>query len=341
MARGDVVVRQWNLLKLLQTRGEGVPLRQLAEEFGVSERTIQRDFEILEELGFPIHHEEDPYGKRFWRMPVDFFRTGPLVLSLTEALSLHLADRLLAPLAGTHFADGLQGVLDKIRRLVPTEALDYFAQLDETIHVRRIGVTDYSGQADTIRTLSDAAQRERTVEITYRSLWRGAQYITRFDPYGLVYCNGDLFAVGRSHRADDVRIFKVTRVLAADATEDSFERPEDFSLERQFRDSFGITQSAGEPVEIVAKFYGPVAGLVEERLWHESQQLEWLPADATLFEQAPNEPEALIATFRLANTVEFKQWIKGFGDQAEVLRPKSLREELRAELLAAARRYAG
>ena len=339
MARGELILRQWNLLKTLQTRGEGIPLRQLAEEFSVSERTIQRDFEILAELGFPIEHEDDEYGKRFWKMPADFFRTGPLVLSLTEAVSLHLADQLLTPLAGTHFAEGLQSVLEKIRNLVPVKALDYFSQLDESIYVRRIGVTDYSSQADTIRTLSDAAQQEKSVEITYRSLWRGDQYVTRLDPYGMVYSSGDLFVVGRSHRADAVRILKVTRVLAAEATAERFERPAGFSLERQFRDSFGITQSGGEPVEVVAKFYGPVAGLVEERLWHESQELRWLPAADTLFEQAPDEPEALLATFRLANMVEFKQWIKGYGDEAEVLRPDWLRDEMKTELAAAARRY--
>ena len=49
MPRGEQVQRQWNLLKTLQTRGEGIPLRQLAGEFEVSERTIQRDFEVLEE----------------------------------------------------------------------------------------------------------------------------------------------------------------------------------------------------------------------------------------------------------------------------------------------------
>ena len=92
MARGELILRQWNLLKTLQTRGEGIPLRQLAEEFEVSERTIQRDFEVLEELGFPIEHEDNGCGRRFWRMPPDFFKTGPLVLGLTEAVSLHLAE---------------------------------------------------------------------------------------------------------------------------------------------------------------------------------------------------------------------------------------------------------
>jgi len=37
--------------------------------------------------------------------------------------------------------------------------------------------------------------------------------------------------------------------------------------------------------------------------------------------------------------VEFKRWIKGFGDQAEVIKPTWLRDELREELLAAAKRH--
>jgi len=339
MARGEQILRQWKLLQMLQTRGEGSPLRDLAAEVGVSERTIQRDFELLEELGFPIEHQDDEFGKRFWRMPHDFFRTGPLVLSLTEAVSLHLAERLFSPLAGTHFAEGLQAVLDKVRALVPQRALDYFSGLDETIHVRRTGETDYSTYAGTIRLLADAALAERTVEIAYRSLWRGEQYTTRCDPYGLVFYEGDLFLVARSHRAQAVRLFKVTRIAQAAETAEAFQRPEDFSLEEHFRGTFGITQTGAEPVEIQVRFRGPVAALVEERIWHETQRLDWLPPEATLFDESPGEPEALSATFRLTDTVEFKRWIRTFGDQAEVLRPDWLRGELHEELLAAARRY--
>ena len=84
---------------------------------------------------------------------------------------------------------------------------------------------------------------------------------------------------------------------------------------------------------------GTAAALVEERVWHESQKLAWLDAETTLFDEAPDRPEALIATFRLANVVEFKRWVKRFGNQAEVLKPKWLRAELHDELLAAARQY--
>ena len=86
MARGELILRQWNLLKMLQTRGEGITLRDIAGDLDVSERTIQRDFEVLQELGFPIDFEEDEGGKRFWHLPADFFRSGALVLGITEAV---------------------------------------------------------------------------------------------------------------------------------------------------------------------------------------------------------------------------------------------------------------
>ena len=340
MARGEQIVRQWNLLRMLQTRGTGIPLRQLANEFEVSERTIQRDFELLEELGFPVEHEEDEYGKRFWRMPHDFFKTGPLVLSLTEAVSLHLAEHFFAPLAGTHFAAGLRTMLEKIRSLIPDRALDYFRELDQTLYVRRSGITDYAAHAEKIEVLAEAARAQRRVEVEYRSLWRSDAYTTLFDPYGLVCFEGDLFLVGHSHQAGALRVFKVNRITAARATEHAFKLPADFHLADYFSSTFGIVQSQGEPVEVVVRFAGPAAALVEERVWHESQRLEWLPSEETLFAPHTDEPGDLQATYRLTNLVEFKRWLKGYGDAAEVIKPDWLRRELREELLAAAQRYA-
>jgi len=47
----------------------------------------------------------------------------------------------------------------------------------------------------------------------------------------------------------------------------------------------------------------------------------------------------LQATFKLSDLVEFKRCIKGFGADAEVVRPECLRQELRDELRAALRHY--
>lgn len=340
MPRGEQIVRQWRLLQMLQRRGTGLPLRDIAEELEVSERTLQRDLELLSGIGFPLQFEVDEIGKRYWRLPHDFLKSAPLVLSVTEAISLHLAAQFFAPLAGTCFHEGLQSVLQKIRSQLPSGALEYFRHLDETFHVRRVGVTDYTPHVAKIDALTTAARTCRRVEMAYASLWRKDAYTARVDPYGLVYFDGDLFVVGYSHRAKARRVFKLTRVDSVTLTQETFERPPDFDLAAQFRDSFGIMPADGEPVDVEVLFRGPGAGLAEERIWHESQKLEWLPATRTLFEQAGAPPDQLRATFRLAGTVEFKRWIKGFGDLAVVLQPEWLRRELRDELAAAASNYA-
>lgn len=340
MGRGELILRHWNLLRRLQTRGVGSTLRELSEQFDVSERTIQRDLEILQEIGFPIGFEEDEFGKRFWRLPPDYFRSGPFLLSPTEAIALRLADHLFAPLAGTMFADGLAALREKIESLLPATAVEHFRDLDRTVHVRRTAATDNAQHADKIRTLTHAAMKSLTVEATYSPLWRPQEpYTTRFDPYGLVLFEGDVYAVGRSHRVGAVRVFKVSRIAAVAATATPFETPEDFRLEEHFADSFGIIRGGGPTVEVAVRFTGPAAGLVEERLWHESQRIERLVGQPTLFEVAPGEREAIHAVFQLAELVEFKRWLKGFGADAEVIRPESLRAAMRAELRAAAAVY--
>lgn len=63
-------------------------------------------------------------------------------------------------------------------------------------------------------------------------------------------------------------------------------------------------------------------------MWHPSQSLRDLPDGR------------LEMTLRLADTLDVRRWILGFGVQAKVVAPEALREALRAEAEALARRLA-
>ncbi len=346
MTRGDSdqqsgrqVRRHWDLIRLLQVRRYGVPLLELAETCGVSERTIQRDLDVLRQVGIPVEFEEDEFGKRLWKLSADYLQSCSLGLDLTEAISLYLAERMLEPLAGTHLAEALGSLRERLRRAIPPQALDHFSQVDQVLYVRHPSKTDYSAQAETIRMLLEAVSERRVVAIFYRAAWRREEYETRIDPYGLVLYEGNLFVVARSHQANDQRLFKVTRIRRAAKLDQTFERPAEFDLDAQFRSSFGIFQGRGEPVEIEVRFTGPAVDYVGERIWHESQRLERCAGSEGLFEELHERDGELLARFRLAELTEFKSWIKGLGALAEVLRPDWLRREMREELASAARLY--
>lgn len=327
MARGESLLRQWKILNILQSHRVGIALQDLADLAGYTLRTIQRDLRLLEQSGFPVMHDQNEFGKRFWRLPSRFLDGKGLVLSLTEALSLYFARELLSPLAGTTLAEGLDSVVGKVRAMLPRTALQHFDGVGGRILLRSAGRTDYARHKQTVAVLSEAVQADRSVEITYRSVWRGERYTAVVNPYGLVYFDGDLYLVAFSERARAIRVFKVTRVLQAKPLASGFRRPEGFSLEHYFHGSFGIMQPGDGEFDAVIEFSPDVAPIVEERQWHPSQRIR------------SGEDGKLVVSFRLRNTTEFERWLLSFGPRARVLKPPALRRRIRDALRAAADAY--
>jgi len=326
VARGEPLIRQWNLLKLLQSYRFGTSAEELAERVGCSVRQVKRDLGVLQEVGFPILFEQRDFGKRFWKLSRDFVETGQVLLSVTEMLSLYLSRQLLAPLAGTQFGDGLSSALDKIKTMLPSKALTYFRSLDERLFVKSMPGHDYSAQDKEIRTINQAVAESRVLKVRYRSAHSGNIYEWRLEPYGIVLFGMSLYCVARLPDHNEMRTLKVERLLGVELTGETFERPYDFSLQEYLHGSFGIF-TPGERVVAKVRFSGWAAVNVRELQWHPSQKL------------AEDSSDHVIAQFELADTTEFKRWVLGFGRHATVLAPKELAGEVADELAAAQATY--
>ena len=68
------------------------------------------------------------------------------------------------------------------------------------------------------------------------------------------------------------------------------------------------------------RFSPSTARYVEEGFWHETQKL------------TRQKDGGLLAEFQLSTTEEVKRWVLGFGENAVVLEPESLRREMAEEL---------
>jgi predicted DNA-binding transcriptional regulator YafY len=326
MARGEPLVRQWNLLKALQAHRAGVATDDLAARLGCSRRQVQRDLGVLKSVGFPIERQERDFGKRFWRLAPQFVESEGLVLSLTETVSLYLARQMLAPLAGTPFGDGLVSAFDKIKAILPHEALLHFGDLDETLLVKSMARPDYTGREKEIAILNRAILDGRVVRVRYLSAGKGREWDARFRPYGLVYFGTDLYAIGHIEEYGEVRTLKLARIRGVQMTGEAFERPADFSLAAYLDGSFGIF-SPGRLQTVEVRFTGWAATSVREHEWHPSQAV------------VQDAGGALTVRFRLSDTRELKRWLLGYGRHAVVVRPASLRADLREEICAACAGY--
>jgi predicted DNA-binding transcriptional regulator YafY len=205
MARGDSLIRQWNLLKALQAHRFGVGTEELAVRMECSKRQVQRDLNVLQQVGFPISFEERDFGKRFWKLSPSFIEREELMLSVTEMLSLFLARQVLAPLSGTQFGDGLGTALDKIKAILPRRTLDYFADVSETLLVKNMGHHDYAEHDKEIRILNQAVTDEHVVKIRYKSTTKGRVWDAHYRPYGLVYFDANLYVIGFLEEYNEIR----------------------------------------------------------------------------------------------------------------------------------------
>lgn len=106
MPRNDQITRQWHLLRQL----EGSPGRSLRElvdnvpdDYPKNARTVRRDLEALEAVGFPLVTDRHN-GQTRWRLMEGFRDIPALGFSATELMALLLSRNLLKPLDGTEVA---------------------------------------------------------------------------------------------------------------------------------------------------------------------------------------------------------------------------------------------
>ncbi|MFO0762610.1 MAG: HTH domain-containing protein [Byssovorax sp.] len=127
--------RLFALAEHLRARRTGVTTKDLAERFGVTERTIFRDLDALRAAHMPITAERGRGGgvalDRSYSLP-------PVNFSAREAAILVAAGRFLAEMRVIPFTDTLASALDKVRAALSTSSQR--ALLDHLTTLHFIGV---------------------------------------------------------------------------------------------------------------------------------------------------------------------------------------------------------
>jgi predicted DNA-binding transcriptional regulator YafY len=317
MPRGDQLSRQWRLLHLID-RPQGVTVEDAAREFGCAVRTVWRDLRVLEDAGFPIYDVKAADGHRSaWRVEESFKRSLPLKLTLAELAALLMSRDLLAPLGVSVLGPAVASAFGKIQAVLSRDALKIIDQIRDRLGVRAIGGKLQAPAAEHLPKIHTALAERRTFRTRYYSASRDSEDDRSIDPYHLTFFNGGLYLIGHCHLRNALRIFAVERMRTVELTRSRFDVPESFNAERYLEDAWGILR--GDLVTVKVIFARSLARYIRERLWHPSQKLRDLPDGR------------LEMTLEIADTLEVRRWILGYGVQAEVIAPEGLREALRAE----------
>lgn len=204
-----------NIVLRLQSR-EMATAQDLADELGVSRRTIYRDIETLCEMGVPIYadygvtggyHLLEDYGGELNGLTHDE-RRSLLLLTVPDALTeLEIGQRL------------------------KTALLKLYARATTAAQQRVLLDWAWWGQesaaAPHLRALYDAVQSDHQVIARYR-LWAHLDIERRIDPYGLIFKAGAWYVIAGT--GEFIQHYRVSDLLAVAITNTRFTRPADFDL---------------------------------------------------------------------------------------------------------------
>ncbi|RZQ66039.1 helix-turn-helix transcriptional regulator [Amycolatopsis suaedae] len=212
------------VLLLMQARGR-VTAAELAAELEVSVATARRDLEALSAAGVPVYPQAGRGGG--WSL-VGGARTDLTGLTGPEARALFL---LAGPSAAV--APTVKSALRKLVRALPqTFRADAEAAANAVlVDSARWGESDRERPA-LVESLQDAVVRRVRVELTYAG--RKRERTTRLvDPWGLVDKDDIWYLLAGTDAGQ--RTFRVDRIVEAAVTGIPARRPDDFELDRAWR----------------------------------------------------------------------------------------------------------
>ena len=315
--------RLHDVIRLLEAR-YGVTVDELAEECGVTRRTVYRDLEAIGEAGYPLVPERQGDGRVVYRFLTGFKNLPPITFSLQELMTLYLCRGQLGFLQGTPFQEDLDAIFGRIRSSLPPRSVAHLERIAEAVAPRFQGVHDYRAMHDILATLREAVLFQYRIRLHYTPARRVPETYL-FDPYTLLFTQGALYLGGYAHNRKALRLFLVDRVQKVELSKERFEVPEDFSPEQLTGGAFGLVNEP--PLAIRVRFTAEVAHLVAERIWHPSQRRE-VHADGSV-----------TLTLEAGGRTEILAWLYAFIPHVEVLEPPELRETFVAGLQTALARH--
>ncbi|GAA0965619.1 helix-turn-helix transcriptional regulator [Actinocorallia libanotica] len=285
---------------------ETVSMSEAARAFGVTERQLQDDLNLLWclELRSP-----DPY------CPIDLSYEGgeitvseaesisrPLRLGADEAAALLVALRMLAELPGSAERDALTRLVAKLE-----------AAAGEAAAAARQLSVDVDRRTGSLGVVQRALREDRRLRLVYYVAGRDENTERDVDPMRVLVVDGRTYLEGWCRRAEGVRLFRMDQILEAEVLEAQAEVPA--GAERRDLDG-GLFQGSASDVRAT---------------------LELAPSGRWVADYYPCErvEELGEGRLRVVLLTSDARWVRSLalrlGDQGRVVAPAELAEGIRGD----------
>jgi proteasome accessory factor C len=333
----EKLIRQLSLISYLMAERRPVTapeIRRDVEGYSVMNedafaRRFYADRSELEALGIVLAVEKPIDGlveQENYSLPPENFHLPAIEFSDEELAALHTALHLLD--GEFAYAEPLRLALQQISwgRPSPLSAPEQ--------HTVALGITGSAGGHDVSQRLAKietAIFRRKTIVFDYYTMERDDTGTRRVDPYQLLYQGGQFYVVGRAHERSAIRVFRLSRIRGkvgyATKAEHDFQRPPDFDP-RAYANR--IDWQFGDPTGTAEVWVGSrIAWQIERHFGRYGEMVE-----------ADGDGDRVFRT-AYANVRQLIAWVLGLGENARIIGPPELVEELRERVGVLVERHSG
>lgn len=279
------------LSKLYQ--GEKLKINDLADEFNVSTRTIQRDFkERL--INFPIFYEN-----KYWQMQNDFKIEKNL--SLEDSITLDILENFSSNF-GKKFHSKTSNILKKLKN---RQYSPIFTKLN---------MEDISSEYENMISFEDAITQKYQIEVKYISRYK--EEIIVINPIKIVNFEGLWYLVATDCK-NILKSYYIKNITLLKKLDTKFEISK--KLEKILNNAISIWFSEDEPFEVILEIDNYVAKYFKSKPISNTQKII-------------NEDEnKLTISVMATNDMEIIPIVKSWMPFIKVLSPSRIHESVRDE----------
>jgi proteasome accessory factor C len=312
----DRMTRLLALVPYLTNRPEGVRVAEAARDFGVGERQLRGDLELLWMCGLPGYGPGDLIDLSFEgdRVRVTFAAgmARPLRLTTDEAVALLVALRTLLELPGLAEREAVSRALAKVSA-VAGHAADRITPVAVSVDARE----------EALAVVREGLERKRALHLNYYVPTRDERTERTVDPMRLLLVDGRWYLEAWCRLAEGVRLFRLDRVDDVAVLEERAAPPPQ-AHERDVDN--GVYQPE------------PGSPAVRLRLDRGARWVaDYYPVDSVAPVDDP--PGGLAVTVRTADLAWARRLVASLGGAAVIDEPASLAAEVASDARAALDRY--
>lgn len=314
----EAIRRGFTILGLMQPN-ISLSIRKIHEKlldrgFSISLRTVERDMQLLSDV-FPEHilaiDDSKPYSYRLPRHHRKYSGMSP-----EEAVCLQLAFDYLSPLLPNRSLDPIAPYLREAEKVLEE------TQSTKMLKWKRKVLTQYEGlqlkpatiDSSILSDMHQALWEGRTIKVSYLSKNQTNPKDYVLHPGGLVYRGRVSYLVGSFEGNPENIIYLPLHRFKKISILDDFSDHENTDIRTLTEGLLGFKVNPNK-INLELKF-SKFAG-------------------THLYESPLSDEQKIISTKdgylkvkdAVTDDMELRFWIRGFGDEVEVIKPKSLREE--------------